>query len=222
MPLALLAVQMRELFDGIALARNGVSFRCAPQSTAFGFLLTFEGHVRDAIASGRLVSLLEDWCLSFPGPFLYYPSRGQPPPALSAFVSFVRAWRKQQAPHRSGSRNRPSSGSPGWQQEIAPRVPAKLLARKPHPSRPAPPARARKGNALKIAPPPTTPRTTPSPRARLRRALRECRAAAPPADAGRGRGSPSPRAHERLRAHNRGWRRICHGRGARCGAAPSG
>jgi DNA-binding transcriptional LysR family regulator len=60
-----------------------------------GFLMTFEGHVRDAIASGRLVSLLEDWCPSFPGPFLYYPSRRQPPPALAAFVAFVRAWRTQ-------------------------------------------------------------------------------------------------------------------------------
>jgi DNA-binding transcriptional LysR family regulator len=63
-----------------------------------GFLMTFEGHVRDAIASGRLVSLLEDWCPSFPGPFLYYPSRRQSPPALSAFVSFVRTWRRQQVP----------------------------------------------------------------------------------------------------------------------------
>ena len=58
-----------------------------------GFLMTFEGYARDTIADGRLVSVLADWCPSFPGPFLYYPSRRQPPPALRAFVSFVKDWR---------------------------------------------------------------------------------------------------------------------------------
>jgi DNA-binding transcriptional LysR family regulator len=61
-----------------------------------GFWLTFEGYVREAVKSGALVSVLEDWCEPFPGPFLYYPSRRQPPPALSAFVAFVAEWRKQE------------------------------------------------------------------------------------------------------------------------------
>src|ERR1700742_2629119 len=61
-----------------------------------GFWPTFEGYVREEVASGALVSVLEDWCAPFPGPFLYYPSRRQPPPALSAFVSFVAEWRKQE------------------------------------------------------------------------------------------------------------------------------
>jgi acyl-CoA synthetase (AMP-forming)/AMP-acid ligase II len=30
----------------------------------------------------------------FPGPFLYYPSRRQPPATLAAFVVFAKAWRK--------------------------------------------------------------------------------------------------------------------------------
>jgi DNA-binding transcriptional LysR family regulator len=60
-----------------------------------GFWPTFEGYVRDAVKSGELVRVLEDWCEPFPGPFLYYPSRRQPPPALAAFVSFVAEWRKQ-------------------------------------------------------------------------------------------------------------------------------
>ena len=59
-----------------------------------GFWLTFEGYVRYGIKSGALVSVLDDWCAPFPGPFLYYPSRRQPPPALGAFVSFVGEWRK--------------------------------------------------------------------------------------------------------------------------------
>ena len=62
----------------------------------FGFWLTFEGYVREAIKSGALVSVLDDWCPPFPGPFLYYPSRRQPPPALGAFVAFVAEWRKQE------------------------------------------------------------------------------------------------------------------------------
>lgn len=59
-----------------------------------GFLLTFEGYLREAVAAGRLVALLEDWCPPFPGPFLYYPSRHRPPPALAAFVAFVKEWRR--------------------------------------------------------------------------------------------------------------------------------
>jgi DNA-binding transcriptional LysR family regulator len=61
-----------------------------------GFWPTFEGYVREEIKARRLVSVLEDWCEPFPGPFLYYPSRRQPPPALAAFIAFVGEWRKQE------------------------------------------------------------------------------------------------------------------------------
>jgi DNA-binding transcriptional LysR family regulator len=47
------------------------------------------------VKSGALVSLMEDWCEPFPGPFLYYPSRRQTPPALRAFIDFVADWRKR-------------------------------------------------------------------------------------------------------------------------------
>jgi DNA-binding transcriptional LysR family regulator len=60
-----------------------------------GFFMTFEGYVREAVAAGRLISVLEDWLPPFPGPFLYYPSRRQPPPALAAFVAFVGEWRRK-------------------------------------------------------------------------------------------------------------------------------
>jgi DNA-binding transcriptional LysR family regulator len=59
-----------------------------------GFWPTFEGYVRDEVRSGILVSVLEDWCAPFPGPFLYYPSRRQLPPALGALIAFVAQWRK--------------------------------------------------------------------------------------------------------------------------------
>src|SRR5207248_7186876 len=54
-----------------------------------GFWATVEGYVGESVRSGALVSVLEDWCEPFPGPFLYYPSRRQVPPALRAFIDFV-------------------------------------------------------------------------------------------------------------------------------------
>ncbi len=63
-----------------------------------GFYATFEGYVREHIEAGRLVKLLDEWCPEFSGPYLYYPSRRQPPPALRAFVDFVREWRKSPTP----------------------------------------------------------------------------------------------------------------------------
>lgn len=55
-----------------------------------GFYTTFEGYAAEALADGRLVSLLDDWLPPFPGPLLYFPSRRHVPPALRAFVDFVR------------------------------------------------------------------------------------------------------------------------------------
>jgi DNA-binding transcriptional LysR family regulator len=72
----------------------GVAQRAARDG--FGFWVTFEGYVREAIKSGALVSVLDDWCEPFPGPFLYYPSRRQSPPALATFVAFVAEWRKRE------------------------------------------------------------------------------------------------------------------------------
>jgi DNA-binding transcriptional LysR family regulator len=72
----------------------GLALRAALDGV--GFWPTFEGYVREAVESGELVSVLDDWCAPFPGPFLYYPSRRQPPPALGAFISFVGEWRRQE------------------------------------------------------------------------------------------------------------------------------
>jgi len=66
---------------------------CAARD-GIGFWLTFREYVSDAIAEGALVSVLEDWCAPFPGPFVYYPSRRQPPPALAAFIAFVGEWKQ--------------------------------------------------------------------------------------------------------------------------------
>jgi DNA-binding transcriptional LysR family regulator len=61
-----------------------------------GFWLTFHDQANEAIAAGELISVLDDWCPPFPGPFLYYPSRRQLPPALAAFIAFVGEWRKRE------------------------------------------------------------------------------------------------------------------------------
>jgi DNA-binding transcriptional LysR family regulator len=83
----------------------GLAMRAALDGV--GFWPTFEGYVREAVQAGELISVLEDWCAPFPGPFLYYPSRRQPPPALAAFVAFVAEWRKQE---RRKSHRRPGEG----------------------------------------------------------------------------------------------------------------
>lgn len=60
-----------------------------------GIWASLDGYVGDAVKSGALVSLMEDWCEPFPGPFLYYPSQRQVPPVLRAFIDFAADWRKR-------------------------------------------------------------------------------------------------------------------------------
>lgn len=55
-----------------------------------GLAFVFEDYVRDAIAAGKLIRVLEDWCPRFDGFFVYYPSRRQMRPALRAFVDFFK------------------------------------------------------------------------------------------------------------------------------------
>ncbi|TIS60118.1 MAG: LysR family transcriptional regulator [Mesorhizobium sp.] len=58
-----------------------------------GLAFLFEDYVRDALAAGKLVRVLEDWCPPFDGFFVYYPSRRQMRPALRAFVDFFKTTR---------------------------------------------------------------------------------------------------------------------------------
>jgi DNA-binding transcriptional LysR family regulator len=55
-----------------------------------GIAFLFEHEVVEHIAAGRLVRVIEDWSVPFPGFFLYYPSRRQQPPALAAFINALR------------------------------------------------------------------------------------------------------------------------------------
>lgn len=55
-----------------------------------GLAYAFERQVTAELAAGRLVRVLEDWCPSFPGFYLYYPSRRLMRPVLRAFVDFMK------------------------------------------------------------------------------------------------------------------------------------
>jgi DNA-binding transcriptional LysR family regulator len=55
-----------------------------------GIGTAMEESLRGMIAEGRLVQVLRDWCPSFPGYFLYYPSRRNQPAALAALIDALR------------------------------------------------------------------------------------------------------------------------------------
>jgi DNA-binding transcriptional LysR family regulator len=55
-----------------------------------GLAFLSEHQVVPHLRSGALVRVLEPWCQPYPGFFLYYPSRRQQPPALSALINVLR------------------------------------------------------------------------------------------------------------------------------------
>jgi DNA-binding transcriptional LysR family regulator len=55
-----------------------------------GIVYLFEEWLAPHFDSGALAPVLEDWWLSFPGPFLYYPGRRHLPAPLRAFIDFAR------------------------------------------------------------------------------------------------------------------------------------
>ncbi|WP_226019156.1 LysR family transcriptional regulator [Novosphingobium sp. FKTRR1] len=55
-----------------------------------GLACTLEANVRDLVAQGSLVQVLEDWCPPFAGYHLYYPSRRQPSAAFTLLVEALR------------------------------------------------------------------------------------------------------------------------------------
>ncbi len=66
--------------------------RIAELAVLTGEVISFawEGQVARHLASGALESVLDDWCPSFPGFHLYYPSRRQVTPALRAFIDVMK------------------------------------------------------------------------------------------------------------------------------------
>lgn len=56
----------------------------------FGILYILEDLVRDRVADGSLVTMLEDWCSDFPGYYLYYLGRRQQSTAFTLLVEALR------------------------------------------------------------------------------------------------------------------------------------
>lgn len=55
-----------------------------------GIAYTIDPRIRRLIARGELTRILEAWSPTFPGFYIYHPSRRQTPPACRAFIDFVR------------------------------------------------------------------------------------------------------------------------------------
>ena len=66
----------------------GLVIRAVLQGVGLG--MAMEESLKELIAQGRLVQVLEDWCPWFPGYFLYYPSRRHQPRALAALIGALR------------------------------------------------------------------------------------------------------------------------------------
>jgi DNA-binding transcriptional LysR family regulator len=68
-----------------------------------GITMSYEGHVRGALAERQLVSVLSEFCAPVPGDYLYYPQRRSASRALRALIEHVRRRRRS---GRRGKRNR--------------------------------------------------------------------------------------------------------------------
>jgi DNA-binding transcriptional LysR family regulator len=64
-----------------------------------GLAIVMRDLATDAIATGRLVQVLEEWSPPFAGYHLYYPNRRHPSPAFSALLDELRT-----SPQKSGAR----------------------------------------------------------------------------------------------------------------------
>jgi DNA-binding transcriptional LysR family regulator len=80
-----------EVQGALTLNHEGLMIEAA--LAGLGIAYVFKSSVRGALKAERLVSLLDDWCPSFPGAYLYYPGNRNIPPALRAFVETVKSAR---------------------------------------------------------------------------------------------------------------------------------
>jgi DNA-binding transcriptional LysR family regulator len=76
-------VEGQLIFNSMSLA-----LRAVLDGLGLGYCL--DDRAADAIADGRLIRVLEDWCEPFPGYHIYYPSRRQLSPALRLLIDALR------------------------------------------------------------------------------------------------------------------------------------
>jgi DNA-binding transcriptional LysR family regulator len=72
------------------LVFNNLALRINSALDGLGLAYVPEDQVLDLIKAGRLVRVLQDWSEPFTGYHLYYPSRRQSSPAMSALVTALR------------------------------------------------------------------------------------------------------------------------------------
>ncbi len=72
----------------LTVDRAELMVEAALSGAGLGYVM--ESLAAQAIADGRLVPVLADWCQPEPGLCLYYPGHRQPPPALRAFAALAR------------------------------------------------------------------------------------------------------------------------------------
>ena len=71
------------------LTANDVDLMVDAAKQGLGLAQVLEEDVRHELDEGRLLRVLEDWCPTFPGFYLYYPSRAQMPLKLRVFIDFL-------------------------------------------------------------------------------------------------------------------------------------
>jgi len=75
--------------DGAVIVNDAeIGLRLAADGLGICYILDFQA--APYLARGDVERVLADWSPRFPGLYLYYPSRRQMPPALRAFIDFVR------------------------------------------------------------------------------------------------------------------------------------
>ena len=72
------------------LVFNGTAPMLDAALAGFGLAYVPEDTVQAHLADGRLTRVLADWCPTYPGYHLYYPSRRQPTPAFALLVNALR------------------------------------------------------------------------------------------------------------------------------------
>lgn len=87
------------------LVFNSLNMRLHSALEGLGIAYMPEDHVTPFLADGRLIRVLEDWCPSFPGYHLYYPSRRHSSPALALLVDVLRYREPDRQEKRRSSRS---------------------------------------------------------------------------------------------------------------------
>lgn len=81
--------QLRVKVEG-QLTFTNLSSRLDAALSGMGLAFVPEDCVKQDIADGKLLTVLDEWCEPFPGYYLYYPSRRQHTPAFARLIETLR------------------------------------------------------------------------------------------------------------------------------------